>query len=223
MPGMPFPVPTLRRVVTLLAEFVVWFPQVFPPSIPSSSPPPVEVPSASGNRSSRAAEAPPPARPPSARRESPPPRVHAEGDHGNGGDDAAGANGGESSATTAGPPPSGTVSPPPLPVVPPYEAATRRFVTAFCVAAWGGSSKAGSSCHQCKTRRDHADLIFCRTTHQKKGRSKRRRKRVRARIAERRWLRCHLCSGLQSCRKKYCSRCLVKFYNEMPPTKKTAQ
>lgn len=56
----------------------------------------------------------------------------------------------------------------------------------------------GSSCHQCKTRRTDNDLYFCSTTHLKKGRTK-------------------LLKTERLCRKKYCGRCLVKFYGQVPP------
>jgi hypothetical protein len=58
----------------------------------------------------------------------------------------------------------------------------------------------GSSCHQCKTRREGDELIYCGMSHAKKGRAKKRK-------AERK------------CRKKYCARCLLKFYNEPAPVK----
>lgn len=58
----------------------------------------------------------------------------------------------------------------------------------------------GQSCHQCKTRRAVSDLYFCNTTSKKGKSSKRKRKR-------------------QICRKKYCCRCLIKFYSELPPRK----
>ncbi len=34
---------------------------------------------------------------------------------------------------------------------------------------------AGSSCHQCKTRREGDELIYCGMSHAKKGRAKKRR------------------------------------------------
>lgn len=49
------------------------------------------------------------------------------------------------------------------------------------------SSAAGSSCHQCKSRRNYQDLIFCTNIVDKKN---------------------------KSCRKKYCEHCLRKFYQE---------
>eukprot|EP00475_Leptophrys_vorax_P028386 TRINITY_DN4100_c0_g1_i1.p1 TRINITY_DN4100_c0_g1~~TRINITY_DN4100_c0_g1_i1.p1 ORF type:complete len:305 (+),score=79.19 TRINITY_DN4100_c0_g1_i1:324-1238(+) len=49
------------------------------------------------------------------------------------------------------------------------------------------SGGAGSSCHQCKSRRNHADLIFCTNVVDKKN---------------------------KGCRKKYCDHCLKKFYHE---------
>lgn len=50
---------------------------------------------------------------------------------------------------------------------------------------------AGSSCHQCKSRRNYADLIFCTNVVDKKN---------------------------KTCRKKYCESCLRKFYREDAPT-----
>lgn len=67
-------------------------------------------------------------------------------------------------------------------------------------ASAGGSSKqsagngSGSSCHQCKSRCTLASLILCKNTPSSKTKGKR-----------------------QGCRKKYCDRCLNKFYNENSP------
>lgn len=52
----------------------------------------------------------------------------------------------------------------------------------------------GSSCHQCKSRCTLSSLILCKNTPATKGKGKR-----------------------QGCRKKYCDRCLNKFYNENSP------
>mmetsp|Transcript_2955 Transcript_2955/g.5476 ORF Transcript_2955/g.5476 Transcript_2955/m.5476 type:complete len:361 (-) Transcript_2955:342-1424(-) len=54
----------------------------------------------------------------------------------------------------------------------------------------------GSSCHQCKSRCSLSSLCLCKNTPTLKGKGKR-----------------------QGCRKKYCDRCLNKFYNENAPTK----
>ena len=59
--------------------------------------------------------------------------------------------------------------------------------------------RSGESCHQCKTRRLPSDLIYCSARHLKKGRARKKKKE-------------------RLCRKKYCARCLSKFYNELPPT-----
>uniref|UniRef100_A0A7S0D5E2 Zinc-finger domain-containing protein n=1 Tax=Amorphochlora amoebiformis TaxID=1561963 RepID=A0A7S0D5E2_9EUKA len=53
----------------------------------------------------------------------------------------------------------------------------------------------GSSCHQCKSRCHLNSLILCKNFPSLKGKGKR-----------------------QGCRKKYCDRCLNKFYNENAPT-----
>ena len=53
---------------------------------------------------------------------------------------------------------------------------------------------------RCKTRRVGDELIYCGAIHLKKGRPKKRK-------AERK------------CRKKYCLKCLLKFYGESPPPK----
>lgn len=50
---------------------------------------------------------------------------------------------------------------------------------------------AGSSCHQCKSRRSNEDLTHCTSSLNKKNKA-------------------------AMCRKKYCSHCLTKFYNEQP-------
>jgi hypothetical protein len=67
----------------------------------------------------------------------------------------------------------------------------------------------GSSCHQCKTRRASSELIYCAHAHLKKGRQRKRKSEdpnIPTQPKEERF-----------CRKKYCGRCLVKFYNEQPP------
>ncbi len=51
----------------------------------------------------------------------------------------------------------------------------------------GDVGGAGSSCHQCKSRRNYQDLIFCTHVVDKKN---------------------------KGCRKKYCEHCLKKFYHE---------
>jgi len=53
----------------------------------------------------------------------------------------------------------------------------------------------GSSCHQCKSRCSLQSLILCKSLPSQRGKGKR-----------------------QGCRKKYCARCLNKFYNESAPT-----
>eukprot|EP01006_Ploeotia_vitrea_P042008 TRINITY_DN66595_c5_g5_i3.p1 TRINITY_DN66595_c5_g5~~TRINITY_DN66595_c5_g5_i3.p1 ORF type:complete len:803 (+),score=368.70 TRINITY_DN66595_c5_g5_i3:441-2849(+) len=65
--------------------------------------------------------------------------------------------------------------------------------------SFSSGNGSGSSCHQCKSRRDMSNLIFCcnmfkRSTKDKKRQGKR-----------------HVC------RKKYCDQCLMKFYHEQPP------
>src|SRR4051812_48634126 len=54
----------------------------------------------------------------------------------------------------------------------------------------GRSKGGGSSCHQCKSRRNFGALTYC-TSNLDKNRSKR-------------------------CRKKFCGHCLKKFYKESP-------
>lgn len=53
------------------------------------------------------------------------------------------------------------------------------------------SSNGGSSCHQCKSRRNYGDLTYCTSSLNKKNKS-------------------------AVCRKKYCEHCLSKFYRELP-------
>jgi hypothetical protein len=58
--------------------------------------------------------------------------------------------------------------------------------------------EAGSSCHQCKSRRAHYELIYC-TQQQRKKKG-------------------NLPAGPVGCRKKYCEHCLSKFYQEARPS-----
>jgi len=57
----------------------------------------------------------------------------------------------------------------------------------------------GSSCHQCKTRRPNTELTFCCRN-----------------------LEAEKAKQIRECRKKYCNRCLNKFYNETAPQKQVA-
>lgn len=58
-----------------------------------------------------------------------------------------------------------------------------------------GSRQAGSSCHQCKNRREIDTLSMCSNKHAKERGGIRR-----------------------TCRKKFCDHCLDRFYGELPPT-----
>ena len=77
-----------------------------------------------------------------------------------------------------------------------------------------GRLLAGSSCHQCKTRRISAELIYCAQSHVKKSRQRKRQMLAAASGAP-------SAGGKQErlCRKKYCARCTIKFYGEQPPAK----
>jgi len=57
-------------------------------------------------------------------------------------------------------------------------------------AARKKEAQGGSSCHQCKSRRNCSDLTYCTSNLDKKKK--------------------------QKCRKKYCEHCLRKFYRESP-------
>ena len=69
-------------------------------------------------------------------------------------------------------------------LVPFLYSCTLRFTSCFQKEVAGN---AGSSCHQCKSRRSLQDLIFCTNIVDKKN---------------------------KHCRKKYCDGCLKKFYKE---------
>ena len=81
-----------------------------------------------------------------------------------------------------------------------------------------GKVLAGSSCHQCKTRRISAELVYCMQSHAKKGRTRKRRIEDQPSV----YIIPNPATTYKAerlCRKKYCSRCLVKFYNEQAPAK----
>eukprot|EP01006_Ploeotia_vitrea_P051044 TRINITY_DN67520_c4_g1_i2.p1 TRINITY_DN67520_c4_g1~~TRINITY_DN67520_c4_g1_i2.p1 ORF type:complete len:357 (+),score=151.10 TRINITY_DN67520_c4_g1_i2:152-1072(+) len=56
--------------------------------------------------------------------------------------------------------------------------------------------RTGSSCHQCKSRSQPTNLVYCKQLVQRKSKS---------------------IKGNRICRKKYCPRCLRKFYHEDAP------
>jgi len=63
----------------------------------------------------------------------------------------------------------------------------------------GGS---GLSCHQCKTRKQLDELYTCGNYERKKRATGEDKK------------------SIKPCRKKYCARCLHKFYGEQPPARR---
>ena len=85
-----------------------------------------------------------------------------------------------------------------------------------------GRLLAGSSCHQCKTRRISAELVYCAQSHVKKGRQRKRQMLAAATAAG--GVGGVVAAGVggkqeRLCRKKYCCRCIQKFYGEQPPAK----
>jgi hypothetical protein len=61
----------------------------------------------------------------------------------------------------------------------------------------------GNSCHQCKTKRTEFDLVHCTAQHEPEPQLKKSRRRRK----------------IRPCRKKYCERCIGKFYGEINPPK----